>query len=189
MDELSITEIHELCISMANQVIQRLGWKNLSVTPLHNKQKQQLAAGVANSVLNWKWAMERYRSNFVDSILGLSVKVNHHADQDILHAVILCKYDSRRLLFSLCMLENFVQRQEPALSGKILKIALIYSTFFCEIIGLEEMYIQDPTTEVRPRYTAYSFAQVWHDHDKISADVADVLQCLRVKLAHTALIV
>ncbi|MBB3324186.1 hypothetical protein [Atlantibacter sp. RC6] len=189
MEELSILEIHQLCIAMTNQIIQRLGWKDVSLHTLNNQQKELLNAGNLNSVLNWKWAMDRYRDSFIDSILDLTIRVNELDETEPVHAVILCKYDSCRRQFSLCMLENFIQHKRSALSGKTLKIALIYSTYFCEILGLDDIFIQDPTTEARPRYAAYSFAQVWHDHAKISADVTDVLHYLRARLGSQGLVV
>ena len=64
------------------------------------------------------------------------------------------------------MLENFIRDEETLLSGNVLIIALIYSTTFCAIMDLEEIYIQDPTREARPRYLSYGFAQVWSDHNK-----------------------
>lgn len=179
MDDLSITEIHQLCLSMVNQIIQRLGWRNLLVDQLYDRQKRQLARGIANSVLNWEWAMNRYRNNFIDSVPGLSIRINDFENHDPLHAVILYKYDSRRKQFCICMLENFIQHKDNALSGKILIIALIYSTSFCEILGLEDIYIQDPTPKARPLYSSFSFAPVWHDQDKMSANVTEVLQLLR----------
>lgn len=52
MEELSILEIHQLCIAMTNQIIQRLGWKDVSLHTLNNQQKELLNAGNVNSVLN-----------------------------------------------------------------------------------------------------------------------------------------
>jgi len=189
MDELSIREIHLLCINMLEQVIERLGWINVSVNELTCDQKQELTFGIANSILNWKWAMSRYKDNVVDSVFGLSLRDNELNIPNALHAVILYKYDRRRRQFCVCMLQNFFQHKETALSGKILIIALIYSTWFCEIVGLNDIYIQDPTPEARPHYAAYSFAQVWHDLDKMSADVTEVLQLLRAKSTTLRLII
>ncbi|WP_413741884.1 hypothetical protein ACL2XO_26150 [Sodalis sp. RH15] len=86
------------------------------------------------------------------------------------------------LLTSTCMLENFISDKETALTGNVLIIALIYSTTFCNIIEFEEIFIQDPIPDAQPRYRSYGFAQVWNDHDKMSAEVRDILEMIRIKV-------
>ncbi|CCG87938.1 hypothetical protein EPIR_2575 [Erwinia piriflorinigrans CFBP 5888] len=166
MSHISIYEIHDRCLITTQHVIQRFGWHTISLTTLSNGDKCKLEEGINNSVLNWAWAMDRYRGDADNGIPNISLKVIEHDEPDALHAVIICKYDESREQFSICMLENFISAVASALTGKVLIIALIYSTTFCEVAELSEIYIQDPTSDAKPRYVSYGFAQVWDDHDK-----------------------
>ena len=80
------------------------------------------------------------------------------------------------------MLENFIAHEETELTGNVLIIALIYATTFCEMADLDTIYLKDPTEEAKPRYRSYGFAQVWNDFTKMSADVIDVLDTIRIKV-------
>ncbi|VEA66571.1 Uncharacterised protein [Serratia plymuthica] len=182
MSDLTILEIHDKCLMTTQEVIHDFGWENIYVGTLDNHDKGQLKAGINDSVLNWSWAMERYIGGADDGILDISLKIVDHTDPNILHAVIICKYDECRRQFSICMLENFIADEETVLTGNVLIIALIYSTTFCAITELEHVYIQDPTDEAKPRYRSYGFAQVWDDHDKMSAEVIDILESVRKKV-------
>ncbi|NDL65066.1 hypothetical protein [Acerihabitans arboris] len=182
MDDLTIQQIHDRCLGTTQQAIEGFGWDNISVGVLSEADKERLEEGIDHSILNWPWAMNRYRGNADDGILDISLKVIDHDDPGSLHAVIICKYDERREQFSICMLENFISDEETALTGNVLIIALIYSTTFCNIIEFEEIFIQDPTPDAKPRYRSYGFAQVWNDHDKMSAEVRDILEMIRIKV-------
>jgi len=174
MKTLSIQEMHYESLLTTQQILYELGWHTLSVNVLSNQEKIRLARGIEGSRLNWKWAMSRYSSTTEEGILDISLKVVGHHSPEALHAVIIGKYDVRRQQFILCMLENFIYKQKAALVGKVLIIALIYATTFCDIAELKEIYIQDPTPEARPRYVSWGFAQVWDDPDKMSAEVDSI---------------
>lgn len=182
MNNLTIQEIHDQCLKTTQGVINGFGWNTISVSVMSHNEKKRLEKGINGSVLNWPWAMNRYRVNTDDGILDISLKVIDHNEPDSLHAVIICRYDERREQFSICMLENFIADIDTALTGNVLIIALVYATTFCGIVELENIYIQNPTDAAMPRYSSYGFAPVWNDLDKISADVADVLETVRAKV-------
>lgn len=182
MSEITIQEIHEQCLVTTQQVIDGFGWNSISVGVLSNKDKRRLTQGIESSILNWPWAMLHYRGSVEEGILDISLKIITRDNPDSLHAVILCKYDWRREQFSICMLENFIAYEETILTGNVLTIALIYATTFCSIAELDEIFIQDPTPEAEPRYRSYGFAQVFHDHCKMSAEVADIWERIQTKV-------
>lgn len=182
MSEITIQEIHEQCLLITQQVIEGFGWDSISVGVLSNEDKGRLTRGIESSILNWPWAMVHYRGSAEDGILDISLKIITRGNPDSLHAVIICKYDWRREQFSICMLENFIADEETILTGNVLIIALIYATTFCNIAELDEIFIQDPTPEAEPRYRSYGFAQVFHDHCKMSAEVADIWEMVQTKV-------
>ncbi|MCU5774049.1 hypothetical protein N5923_05870 [Erwiniaceae bacterium BAC15a-03b] len=183
MSDLSIQGIHDYCLSSTQLIIDGFGWGNISLGVLSEEDKHRLAESLDQRVLNWSWGMEHYRGNADnDGILDINLKVVDHHDPDSLHAVIICKYDIRRDEFAICMLENFIADEETPLTGNVLMIALIYSTTFCDMVGLEDVYIQDPTDAVQPRYKSYGFAQVVNAHNKMSAEVPDIRETIRRKV-------
>lgn len=184
MKGLSNTDIHDKCLATTAEVILGFGWNNISVGTLSDGDKQRLKSDEYSRTLDWQWAMERYQGNAEDGILDISLKVIDHSDPDFLHAVILCKYDPLRAEFAICMLENFLAKQRTPLTGNVFIIALIYSTTFCDMVGIEDIMIQDPTDEARPRYRSYGFAAVWSDLNKISASLDDIKQRLIEKISH-----
>ncbi len=183
MNELSNKDIHDKCLGATSEVISGFGWNNISVGTLSDTDKQRLKSDEYSGTLDWQWAMERYQGSVEDGILDISLKVIDHNDPDSLHAVILCKYDPLRGEFAICMLENFLAKQRTPLTGNVLIIALIYSTTFCDMTGIEDIIIQDPTDEARPRYRSYGFAAVWNDLNKISASLDDIKQRLIEKIS------
>lgn len=177
MSELTFQDIHKRCLTVTQQVINGFGWESIAVGVLSDKDKTRLAeGGMTQSVLNWPWALVRYDGNPYGGIFDISLKVTDYPGPDALHAVIICKYDAIREQFSLCMLENFIAASETVLNGRVFIIALIYATTFCHMTGLSDLFIQDPVPDALSRYRSYGFAQVWNDHDKMSATVTDVLQ-------------
>lgn len=152
---------------------------------MSEEERRQLEDVNLQSTLNWRWAMETYSGNADDGILDITLKLIDRNEPEQLQAVIICKYDWRRDQFSICMLENFVSDEDTELTGNVLIIALIYATTFCEIAELDDVYIQNPTEEAKPRYRSYGFAQVWNDHNKMSADTRDILETIRMKVNGT----
>lgn len=183
MSALSIQEIHHQCIATTQMIIQGFGWHDISLNVLRDEDKALLKSGHYISELNWPWAMDHYSGNANDGILDIALKVIDCAHPSTLHAVILCKYDSRRAEFSLCMLENFIASERTSLTGNVLIIALIYSTIFCDLFEIEDVIIQDPTKEAKPRYRSYGFADVWSDFNKMSSSVSDIKQCIVEKVS------
>ncbi|PLR33289.1 hypothetical protein CYR55_17025 [Chimaeribacter californicus] len=183
MGELSIQEIHHHCIATTQKIIQGFGWHDISLSVLSTADKERLKCGEYTGELNWQWAMNHYSGDANDGIINISLKVMDYADSSALHAVILCKYDVRRAEFSLCMLENFIASEQISLTGNVLIIALIYSTTFCDILEIDDVIIQDPTKEAKPRYRSYGFADVWSDFNKMSSTVSDIKQCIVEKIA------
>ena len=183
MTILSTQEIHERCLNATQQAIRTIGWANISVGILSEEEKLELRTEHLQSALNWRWAMEAYSGNADDGILDITLKLTDRDEPELLQAVIICKYDSRRDQFSICMLENFISDEETDLTGRVLIIALIYATTFCDMSELEDVYIQDPTEEAKPRYRSYGFAQVWDDYSKMSAEVHDIRNTIRWKVA------
>lgn len=182
MSILSTRQFHEQCLATTQEAIEIIGWTNISVDILNQEEIRQLEDADLDSILNWRWAMETYSGNADDGILDITLKLIDRAEPDQLQAVIICKFDSLRDQFSICMLENFIADEDTDLTGKVLIIALIYATTFCEIADLEDVYIQDPTEDAKPRYRDYGFAQVWNDHNKMSADPRDILETIRMKV-------
>lgn len=127
--------------------------------------------------------MEHYSGNTNDEgILDISLKSTKDNENGVLHAAIICKYDSRREEFAICMLENLKPDEEPALTGNVFIIALVYSTLFCSIIELEDVVIHNPLEEVKPRYRSYGFSQVFYAPNKMSSSVADIQTMIRRKV-------
>lgn len=182
MSILSTQQIHEQCLAATQEAIEVIGWTNISVGILSEEEKRQLEDEALQSSLNWRWAMETYSGNTDDGILDITLKLIDRDAPEQLQAVIICKYDWRRDQFSICMLENFISYEDTDLTGNVLIIALIYATTFCEIADLGDIYIQDPTEDAKPRYRSYGFAQVWDDYNKMSADVLNVLDNIRMKV-------
>ncbi|WLS77690.1 hypothetical protein Q3V30_14540 [Erwinia pyri] len=183
MDELTLAQIHELCLQATQEAIHGFGWVNIDVGALNEEEMRLLEMGSINSVLNWRWAMERYSGEAADGLLHISIKLIGHQAANTLHAAIICKYDFRRSQFALCMLENFLEGNVTQMTGKVLIIALVYATTFCKAIGIDEIYIQNPTPGSRQRYVTYGFAQVWDDADKMSASVNNILLHIKAKVA------
>lgn len=182
MSILSTQQIHEQCLTTTQEAIEIIGWTNISVGILSEEERRQLEDADLQSTLNWRWAMETYSGNADDGILDIALKLIDRDEPEQLQAVIICKYDWRRGQFSICMLENFIPNEDTDLTGNVLIIALIYATTFCEITELDDVYIQDPTEDAKPRYRSYGFAPVWNDHDKMSADARDILETIRMKV-------
>lgn len=182
MSFLSTRQIHEQCLATTQQAVETLGWTNITVGILTEEERSQLEDANLQSTLNWQWAMQAYNGTADDGILDITLKLVDRDQPDQLQAVIICKYDQRREQFSICMLENFISDEDTELTGNVLIIALIYATTFCEIADLGDVYIQDPTEEAKPRYRSYGFAQVWDDHDKMSAAALDILETIRRKV-------
>ena len=179
MSNLSIQEIHHYCINITQEIILILGWRSISVDILSAEDKSLLAAGVADSSLNWSWGMRHYYGGISNGILDIHLKLTDRSTPGSLHAVILCKYDTRRNEFAICMLENFIAHEVSMLTGNILTIALIYSTTFCDMLGLSEVFICDPVPDAQPRYRTYGFAQVANGYNKMSAEVIDIKETIR----------
>ena len=179
---LSTQQLHEHCLATTQQAIEVIGWTNIEVGILSEEEKRQLEDASLQSNLNWRWAMEAYSGNADDGILDITLKLSDRDAPEELQAVIICKYDQRREQFLICMLENFISDEETELTGNVLIIALIYATTFCEIADLDDIYIKDPTDDAKPRYRSYGFAQVWDDHNKMSASALDVLDTIRMKV-------
>ncbi|HCR0386800.1 hypothetical protein [Enterobacter kobei] len=187
MSFLSTQQIHEQCLATTQEALETIGWTNISVGILSEEDKRRLEDDNLQSNLNWQWAMETYSGNADDGILDITLKLIDRYEPEQLQAVIICKYDSRREQFSICMLENFIADEETDLTGRVLIIALIYATTFCRIADLSDVYIQDPTEDAKPRYRSYGFAQVWSDHNKMSVDVIDIFETIRTKVNGTDL--
>lgn len=179
---LSTRQIHEHCLATTQEAIETIGWTNISVGILSEEDKRELEEADFDSPLDWRWAMQAYSGNADDGILDITLKLIDRDEPELLQGVIICKYDTRRDQFSICMLENFISFEETDLTGKVLIIALIYATTFCQIAELDDVYIQDPTEDAQPRYRSYGFAQVWDDHSKMSADVREILDTIRMKV-------
>lgn len=182
MSDLSIQEIHNFCLETTQKIINGFGWDTLSVGVLSEDDRARLEKKIDSSVLNWTWAMQHYRGSADDGILDIHLKIADWVDPDSLHAVIICKYDFRRNEFAICMLENFIAHEDTVLTGNVLVIALIYSTTFCDMVGLEEVYLQDPIVAAQPHYRAYGFAHVANAHNRMSAEVVDILETIRRKM-------
>lgn len=182
MSTLSTQQYHEQCLATTQQAIEIIGWTNISVGILSEEERRQLQDANLQSTLNWRWAMEAYNGNADDGILDITLKLIDRDEPEKLQAVIICKYDWRRDQFSICMLENFISDEDTDLTGNVLIIALIYATTFCEIVDLYDVYIQHPTEDAKPRYRSYGFAQVWDDPDKMSAEVHEIRETIRMKV-------
>lgn len=182
MSDLSIQEIHNFCLESTQQIISGFGWNTILVSTLSKDERKLLERGIHSSVLNWAWGMEHYRGYADDGILDINLKVVDYSDPDLLHAVIICKYDARRDEFAICMLENLIADEITILTGNILIIALVYSTTFCDMVGLEDVHIHDPIPEAQPRYRSYGFAHVVNAHNKMSAEVIDILDTIQRKV-------
>lgn len=182
MGELSILDSHNNCILTTQQVIDGFGWQGITVEALNANDRKHLETGHHTGELDWAWAMERYAGDADDGILDISLKVVDSEYPDEPHAVILCCYDERRSGFAICMLENFILDQITPLTGNVLLIALIYATIFCEIYEIDEIIIEDPVERAIPRYRTYGFAHDYTGFNRMSATVADIKSCIRLKV-------
>lgn len=183
MSKLLIQELHWYCLNATQKIIKSFGWNSIVVDVLSKEDKERLLEGVDNSVLNWNWGMTHFRGNAKDDgILDISLKITNGNHPTGLNAVIICKYDARRGEFAICMLENLIAREQTVLTGKVFNIALIYSTTFCDMMGLEDVIIQDPTEEAKPRYKSYGFSQVFYAPNKMSSAVLDIKLMIRSKV-------
>lgn len=182
---ISTQQLHDDCLEKTQSAVKTLGWKNISVDVLTDEERRQLEDKNLQSSLDWRWAMQTYSGNAGSGILDITLKLIDRDEPEKLQAVIICKYDSLREQFSICMLENFISDEDTDLTGKVLIIALIYATIFCQLAGLDDVYIQDPTDDAQARYRSYGFAQVWYDANKMSADVNDILSIVYMKVTGT----
>ncbi|MFW0855527.1 hypothetical protein QMS86_06360 [Cronobacter dublinensis] len=183
MSDLTLQEFHHYCLNTTQEIINGFGWGNISVGSLSEEDKDRLAAGIEESKLNWAWGMEHYRGTANnDGILDVSLKIIDHDDPGSLHAVIICKYNARREEFAICMLENLIAAEETPLTGNVFTIALVYATTFCGMLGLEEVYIDDPIQDAQARYRSYGFAFVFDAYNKMSSTVVDIQDKIRRKV-------
>ena len=182
MSELSIQETHEQSLEVTRQVLQSFGWFGISVGVLSDAEKRTLQNGIETSVLNWPWAMAQYAGSADEGILDITLKVSDHAEPDGLHAVIICRFDPRRDEFAICMLENLINDQTTVLTGNVLTIALVYATTFCDMREIEDVGIQDPSDEAKPRYRSYGFAEDFTRLNRMSSTVVDVKQRIKSKV-------
>ena len=182
MSELSIQESHEQSLEVTRQVLQSFGWFGISVGVLSDAEKRRLQNGIETSVLNWPWAMAHYGGSADEGILDITLKVSDHAEPDGLHAVIICRFDPRRDEFAICMLENLINDQTTVLTGNVLTIALVYATTFCDMREIEDVGIQDPSDEAKPRYRSYGFAEDFTRLNRMSSTVVDVKQRIKSKV-------
>lgn len=182
MSELSIQETHEQSLEVTRQVLQSFGWFGISVGVLSDAEKRRLQNGIETSVLNWPWAMAHYGGSADEGILDITLKVSDHAEPDGLHAVIICRFDPRRDEFAICMLENLINDQTTVWTGNVLTIALVYATTFCDMREIEDVGIQDPSDEAKPRYRSYGFAEDFTRLNRMSSTVVDVKQRIKSKV-------
>lgn len=182
MSELSIQETHEQSLEVTRQVLQSFGWFGISVGVLSDAEKRRLQNGIETSVLNWPWAMAHYGGSADEGILDITLKISDHAEPDGLHAVIICRFDPRRDEFAICMLENLINDQTTVLTGNVLTIALVYATTFCDMREIEDVGIQDPSDEAKPRYRSYGFAEDFTRLNRMSSTVVDVKQRIKSKV-------
>lgn len=182
MSELSIQETHEQSLEVTRQVLQSFGWFGISVGVLSDAEKRRLQNGIETSVLNWPCAMAHYGGSANEGILDITLKVSDHAEPDGLHAVIICRFDPRRDEFAICMLENLINDQTTVLTGNVLTIALVYATTFCDMREIEDVGIQDPSDEAKPRYRSYGFAEDFTRLNRMSSTVVDVKQRIKSKV-------
>ena len=182
MSELSIQETHEQSLEVTRQVLQSFGWFGISVGVLSDAEKRRLQNGIETSVLNWPWAMAHYGGSADEGILDITLKVSDHAEPDGLHAVIICRFDPRRDEFAICMLENLINDQTTVLTGNVLTIALVYATTLCDMREIEDVGIQDPSDEAKPRYRSYGFAEDFTRLNRMSSTVVDVKQRIKSKV-------
>lgn len=182
MSELSIQETHEQSLEVTRQVLQSFGWFGISVGVLSDAEKRRLQNGIETSVLNWPWAMAHYGGSADEGILDITLKVSDHAEPDGLHAVIICRFDPRRDEFAICMVENLINDQTTVLTGNVLTIALVYATTFCDMREIEDVGIQDPSDEAKPRYRSYGFAEDFTRLNRMSSTVVDVKQRIKSKV-------
>jgi len=182
VSELSIQETHEQSLEVTRQVLQSFGWFGISVGVLSDAEKRRLQNGIETSVLNWPWAMAHYGGSADEGILDITLKVSDHAEPDGLHAVIICRFDPRRDEFAICMLENLINDQTTVLTGNVLTIALVYATTFCDMREIEDVGIQDPSDEAKPRYRSYGFAEDFTRLNRMSSTVVDVKQRIKSKV-------
>lgn len=176
MNELTIQATHEQCLEVTRQVLQSFGWFGISVDVLSDAEKRTLENGIETSVLNWPWAMAQYAGNADEGILDITLKVTDLAEPGALHAIIICKFDPLRDEFAICMLENLISDQTTVLTGNVLTIALIYATTFCDMREIEDVGIQDPSEEAKPRYRSYGFAEDFTGFNRMSSTVVDLKQ-------------
>lgn len=183
MRNLSLQEIHEQCLNTTQKIIQGFGWGSIVVSALSQTDKNYLHKESDNAVLNWRWGMEHYHGSANDDgILDISLKSTKANDPGALHAAIICKYDARREEFAICMLENLITDEHSALTGNVFIIALVYSTIFCSMMELEDVVIENPLEEIKPRYRAYGFSHVFYAPNKMSSSVADIQAMIRRKV-------
>lgn len=124
--------------------------------------------------LNWAWGMQTYSGYPKDGILDIKLKISSRNDPDRLHAVIICKYDEQTDEFGIGMVENFLAREMTILTGKVLLIAFIYSTVFCPMLKLTDVFIYDPDSALIPKYESYGFSLLQGTPNRMKATVADI---------------
>lgn len=181
MADLSLQEIHQYCLGATQIIINGFRWR-ISVGTLSAQEKSRLSKGIETSLLNWAWGMNQYRGTAEDDgILDISLKLTGRRDPELLQAVILCKFDLRRNEFGIGMIENFIRDEITPLTGNTLTIALIYATTFCSMVGLDEVHIFDPVEAAQARYKEYGFAFAMNSYNKMSAELPDILETLRMK--------
>lgn len=182
MSNLTIQDVHDDCLIRTQRIIKKFGWHDIEVTGLTDHDASRLCRGIPHSRINWRWGMATYAGYPNDGILDIKLKIISLKDPDGLHAVILCKYDEQRNEFGIGMLENFLAKKNTVLTGKVLLIALVYSTLFCPMLNLGAIYIYDPLPDLVLHYESYGFSLLPTNHGKMSSSVTDVLETIRRKV-------
>lgn len=182
MSNLTIQDVHDNCLIRTQRIIKKFGWHDIEVTGLTDDDAYRLCRGIPNSRINWRWGMATYAGYPNDGILDIKLKISSRKDPDGLHAVILCKYDEQQNEFGIGMLENFLATKNTVLTGKVFLIALVYSTLFCPVLHLDEIYIYDPHPELVIKYESYGFSLLPSNHKKMSSPVTDVLETISRKV-------
>jgi len=182
MQELTKQEIHEKCIENTQLALIQLNKGTIFVGTLSDADKSQLRSPDLVSTINWQWGMNTYAGGAEDGILDISLKLVDYANPEQIQAVIILKYDARRNELSICMIENFLRGQKTDLDGWVFIVSLIYSTTFCEICNLDEVYIQHPIPEAVSYYRSYGFYFLAGNDSKMSASIDDILASVREKV-------
>lgn len=174
MSNSTIQDIHDECLIRTQRIIGTLGWLDIEVSSVTDKDAFLLYQGFPGMRLNWRWGMHTYAGYPEDGILDIKLKIVSRNDPDGLHAVIICKYDEQTDEFGIGMVENFLAREMTVLTGKVLLIAFIYSTVFCPRVELKEVFIYDPDPALIPKYESYGFSLLQGNHNKMKATVTEV---------------